>query len=309
MVEVDVMTAGYTALREGAAVIHLTGRGLIRVRGEDRVRLLHAMCTNHVEQLRPGENCYAFFLNAQGRILSDSHILCRPDHLLLDTEPESHETLYEHLDRFIIADDVTIEDARTDLYVVAVEGPRSDEIFALVKKAVQDCLVERLSTTGAPGYRIYLPSEKRPEILAAIQTAGARSASPEEQKIVRLENFHPRFGDDITSRHLVQETQMLEAVHFSKGCYLGQEIVERIRSRGQVHRLLVPIYIAAMDPPQPGTLVMAEETKAGETMSAAYSPALGKVVAFAYIRAEHARPGTALTAGNASAEVAAARPA
>ena len=303
------MTAGYKALREAAAWLDLDGRGRIRVTGEDRARLLHAMSTNHVEQLQPGQNCYAFFLNAQGRILCDTQILCLPGHLLLDTEPETHQLLYEHIDKYIIADDVTLEDARQDLCAVAVEGPRSAAVAASLQKAFQDSLIAKLSATGAPGARIYLPPERKPEIIAVLENAGAVPASPEELNIVRLENFHPRFGDDITARYLVQETQLLEAVNFSKGCYLGQEIVERIRSRGQVHRLLVPLYLTGQNPPQPGTLVMAGEAKAGETMSAAYSPALGKVVAFAYIRAEHARPGTPLTAGDTQAEVAAARPA
>ena len=99
------MTAGYRALREEAAWVDLSDRGKIRVTGEDRARLLHAMCTNHIEQLKPGQGCYAFFLNAQGRILADANILCFEDHLLLDTEPESRYGLYEHLDRYIIADD------------------------------------------------------------------------------------------------------------------------------------------------------------------------------------------------------------
>ena len=103
-------TAGYTALREDAAWLDLSGRGKIRATGEDRARLLHAMTTNQVETLQPGEGCYAFFLNAQGRILADVNLLCFEDHFLLDTEPETRTKVYEHLDRYIIADDVTLED-------------------------------------------------------------------------------------------------------------------------------------------------------------------------------------------------------
>ena len=88
----------------------LSGRGKIRATGEDRARLLHAMTTNQVESLKPGEGCYAFFLSAQGRILADVNLLCFEDHFLLDTEPETRTKVYEHLDRYIIADDVTLED-------------------------------------------------------------------------------------------------------------------------------------------------------------------------------------------------------
>ena len=102
------MTPGYCALTDGAGLLDLSARGRIRVTGEDRARLLHAMTTNHVQQLKPGEGLYAFFLNAQGRIQADVYILCFEDHLLLDLEPEARHKILEHLDRFIIADDATL---------------------------------------------------------------------------------------------------------------------------------------------------------------------------------------------------------
>ena len=114
---------GYTALRERAAWLDLSARGKIRVTGEDRARLLHAMTTNEVAKLKPGEGCYAFFLNAQGRILGDANVLCFEDHLLLDTEPETCQKLFEHLDRYIIADDVSLEDQTERVATIAVEGP------------------------------------------------------------------------------------------------------------------------------------------------------------------------------------------
>src|ERR1700689_1594100 len=110
-VETKTATNGYAALREDAAWLDLSGRGKILATGEDRARLLHAMTTNQVETLKPGEGCYAFFLSAQGRILADVNLLCFEDHFLLDTEPETRRKLFEHLDRYIIADDVTLEDA------------------------------------------------------------------------------------------------------------------------------------------------------------------------------------------------------
>ena len=103
----------------------LSARGKIKLTGEDRARLLHAMTTNHIQQLTPGTGCYAFFLNDKGRVLADANVLCRPDYFLLDVEPETREPLYQHLDRFIIADDVTLEDATDVTATIAVEGPRS----------------------------------------------------------------------------------------------------------------------------------------------------------------------------------------
>src|SRR5213594_814680 len=121
------MGPGYKALREKAAYLDLSARGKIFAGGEDRVRLLHAMTTNHIQQLQPGQGCYAFFLNAQGRILADVNVFVLPDRILLDVEPEVRERVYQHLDKFIIADDVTVEDASESLMALGIEGPRAEE--------------------------------------------------------------------------------------------------------------------------------------------------------------------------------------
>src|SRR5580700_11069530 len=125
------MTPGYEALMNSAALVDLSSRARIRVSGEDRARLLHAMTTNHVQQMKPGDGVYAFFLNAQGRILADVYILCFDDHFLLDTEPETRTIIFEHLDRFIIADDVTLDDVTDETFCLGLEGPKAEDIAAL----------------------------------------------------------------------------------------------------------------------------------------------------------------------------------
>lgn len=305
--------SGYSALREGAAWIDLNGRGRIRVLGEDRARLLHAMSTNHVQALTPGQGCYAFFLNAQGRILSDAAVLCFDDAILLDTEPESHDPLFQHIDRYIIADDVTLEDARPELSVIGIEGPASAQVLERLGMPVPEAeyahapwegaWIAKISSTGQPGYRIYVPALMHPTVINRLVSAGIPAASAVDQRTVRLEQHQPRYGEDITDRYLVHETRQLRAVHFNKGCYLGQEIVERVRSRGQVHRLLTALTISAPEILPAGTPLKAGETAAGEITSSAFSPALGKVVALAYVRSEHAKPGTVLSAGQYTAEV------
>src|SRR5438309_919549 len=127
---------GYDALRSTAAWLDLSARGKIIVTGEDRARLLHAMTTNHVQQLKPGEGCYAFFLNPQGKILGDVNIFCREEDLLLDTEPETRHPLYQHLDKFIIADDVTLDDTTDRIATLALEGPQALELAARLGAAV-----------------------------------------------------------------------------------------------------------------------------------------------------------------------------
>lgn len=268
---------GYEALRHGAAWIDLSCRGRILVTGEDRKRLLHAMTTNHVEQMQPGDTLYAFFLNAQGRILADAWIHCASDHLLLDVEPEIRRKVCEHLDRYIIADDVTLEDITEATAEIAVEGPASSG-------APRDGIVMAASGTGQPGFRMIVPAQEKQALVDRLRAAAVVEASPEEARTVRIENGVPRYGEDMDESHLVQETRQLHAVHFNKGCYLGQEIVERVRARGQVRKMLYPIRIGTQQPPPPGEKVFSGGEECGAVTSAVWSPAQGCVRALAWLR-------------------------
>jgi folate-binding protein YgfZ len=306
---------GYDALRNGAAWLDLSARGKIKMIGEDRARLLHAMTTNHIQQLTPGSGCYAFFLNDKGRILADVNVLCRPDHLLLDVEPETHEKLYQHLDHYIIADDVTLEDVTAATATIAIEGPKSDQVLRAMQAPVpeapyaseewSDRLVTRMSFTGSLGSFIFAPVEEKADLIARIEAAGAVAAGADAFHVVRLEHGKARYGEDLSERFLAQEANQPHALHFNKGCYLGQEIVERVRSRGQIHRVLMPLVLETKTPPEPGTKLQIGEASVAEITSAAYSPGMGKVVALAYVRTEHARPHTEMALGDVRAEVAA----
>ncbi len=303
----------YQELRNSAAWLDVSSRGRIRMTGEDRARLLHAMTTNHIQQLTPGSGCYAYFLSAQGRILADVNVLCRPDHLLLDVEPETREKVYQHLDRYIIADDVTLEDATASTVAIALEGPKSAETLQSAGAPVPaneygneewgSRLVARVSLAGGTGFLLVAPESERSELVAQIERAGAAAADAEALRIVRIEHGRPRYGDDLSERFLAQEANQPRALHFSKGCYLGQEIVERVRSRGQVHRVLMPLRIHSKQPPEPGTKLHVGDVNAAEITSAVYSPALDQVAALAYLRTDYARPGAGLTWGEISVEV------
>src|SRR5580704_12478394 len=183
------MRPGYQALREGAAWLDLSSRGRIVASGEDRARLLHAMTTNQVKELKPGQGCYAFFLNPQGRILADANLFILPDRILLDVEPETRESLYQHLDKFIIADDVTLEDASESLTAWGVEGPKAAEALAAMGAPIPEApyshinwdgrIVARVNATGEPGFRIF--GSKLTHI----------PADAESVRVVRLEHAKP----------------------------------------------------------------------------------------------------------------------
>jgi folate-binding protein YgfZ len=311
--EVTTKTAGYTALRENAAWLDLSGRGKIRATGDDRARLLHAMTTNQVQTLQPGEGCYAFFLSAQGRILADVNLFSFEDHFLLDTEPETRSKIYEHLDRYIIADDVALEDETGEIATLSIEGPNAaaalKELDAPVPAAPYSFVsweygsVARLDTTGKGGFFLFTPVEEKQSVISQLTKAGIPAATAEDARIVRIESGRPRYGEEITERYLVQETDQLQAVNFNKGCYLGQEIVERVRSRAQIHRVLRRLELETNEPPSAGTKLKSGDADAAEIVSAVFSPALGKTVALAYVRTPFAEPGTEIAFDGASGRV------
>ena len=306
------MTPGYEALAHGTGILDLSDRGRIRVTGEDRARLLHALTTNHVQQLKPGEGLYAFFLNAQGRILADVYVLCFEDHFLLDTEPAVRTALYQHLDHYIIADDVTLEDVTEQTFCLGVEGPKATDVAqaaALPAPNHQygnalwgELCSAAISFTGAPAARIYGPRAHREETIRKLEAAGAIAAAPEDAEPIRLQHFKPRYGTDITESSLPQETQQMHALHFQKGCYLGQEIVERIRSRGHVNKQLMGFHLEGHEVPAPDTKLFTGGKEAGEVTSAALSPE-GKVFGLAYVRVPANKPGTVVGIDGRPAEL------
>jgi len=293
------MTPGLESLQHGAGIIDLSTRGRIRVSGDDRARLLHALATNHVQQMRPGEGIYTFFLNAQGRILGDAYLLCFDDHFLIDTEPGLKQALMDHIDHYIISEDVLLEDITENTFALGLEGPRATDVAGRAGLAAPhhrfsharsgDFILAVIPATGPHGFRLYGPAREKQQAISTLEAAGAILASDADAERNRLDNFVPKCGPDINEHTLPQETQQMHAVHFQKGCYLGQEIVERIRSRGHVNRLLMGFRYDAATAPAPGTKMQLEGNPAGEVTSAAL---IGKTVCgLAYVRVPGARSG------------------
>jgi aminomethyltransferase len=321
------MTDGYRALRDSVAWLALDTRGRFLARGRDCVRFLHNVTSNDVKKLTPGAGCYAFLLTAQGRIQADLHLFRFEDHFLIDTEADLRQKAPRLILKYKVADQIELEDVTDKIASIAVEGPGSEAAIAAVMAAAAtaaaampaagapvsdvdgahvawgDATVARVSLTGQPGYRLYGPADRKAQWVAQLQAAGVVPATDEDARVVRIENGKPRYGDDIRETSLPQETQQMHAVSFAKGCYLGQEIVERIRAQGRVNRKLVRVEVQASEPLAPGTKLMAQRSEAGEVTSSVFSPRAGKVVALAYVRSQFAEPGTVLEAGQTSAVV------
>ena len=301
------MTPGYEALRRGAAWLDASDRGRIVVRGRDRARLLHNLSSNEVKKLVPGAGCYAFLLNPQGRIQADLTILCFDGHFLLDTEPDLREKVPQLIRRYIIADQVEVEDVTERSAAFAVEGPEAAATLAALGAPIPkadyahiawaDATVAFVSVTDQPGYRIYLPERRQ------VAPGDAVWATAEDARAVRIENGRPRYGEDIRDTTLVQETQQMHAVSFTKGCYLGQEIVERVRAQGHVNKKLMRLEVAGGELPAPGAKLTAAGVEAGEITSSVYSPSTGKVAALAYVRTPLAEAGKQLDLGGITAVV------
>jgi tRNA-modifying protein YgfZ len=288
------MTDGYQALHHGAAWIDFSERGRIAVRGRDRARLLHNLTSNDVKKLTPGAGCYAFLLSPQGRIQADLNLFCFADHFLIDTEPELREKVLSHIRRYIIADQVELEDVTESTGCVGLEGPGAPALLVSLGASAPetpyahtvwgDRIVAAVTATGQPGARIFVPtSGSVTEIVPLLESAGAKAATADDTRTVRIENGRPRYGEDIGDTRLPQETQQMHAINFTKGCYLGQEIVERIRAQGHVNRKLMRIELDGSEAPAPGTKTAVDGNEA-EITSAVRSPESGRVTALAYVR-------------------------
>ncbi len=287
------MSEGYDALRGGAACIDLSARGRIVARGRDRARFLHNLTSNEVKKLVPGAGCYAFLLTPQGRIQADLLLFCFADHFLIETEPELREKVPAHLRRYIVADQVELEDVTARTAEIGLEGPAAAALLAALGAPApsadfahspwEEAEVANAGLTGQPGFRVFCPLEAAPGLIARFESAGARPAAPQDVRLVRIENGKPRYGEDILETSLPQETQQMHAVSFTKGCYIGQEIVERIRARGHVNRKLRRVDLPGAEPAAPGARVQVDGKEA-EITSSVYSPREGKTIALAYVR-------------------------
>ena len=285
--------------------------GWIRVTGADRVRWLNGMVTNSIQALAPGRGCYNFALNAQGRIQGDLSAFAPaddPDALLLETRRNQMPALVSHLDHFIIMDDVELADITGQRAGLLVLGPHAASLLQRLKlNFPEDQLAAESAEWSASRVMVihaYSPLVPRfelwstPDVIASIVDVlgqNVRHLSSEGLEHLRLLEGTPRYGVDIRNtdkaHDLPQETAMIasesRALHFSKGCYLGQEIVERIRSRGNVHRTLSGFELMGTLP-RPGTNLQAEGKNVGELTSVAAIPLPGRTIqlALGYIRRE-----------------------
>jgi len=303
----------YAAICEKVGLIDLSFRTQVKFMGEDRTDFLQGMLSNDVKALRPGDGCPATLLTEQGRIVADLHVYAEESAILLDLDARIKQKTIEALDRFIIADDVEIEDLSAYQVTLAVQGPAATEGLAaagfssLPEQELQhrdatlaevQVRVIRSDQTGKGGYEFHVPSDRASVVWQALaQLDGLLPVGHTVLNMLRVEAGIPWYGLDMDEDRIVLEVGLDRAISFHKGCYLGQEVVERASARGHMNRLLSGFLLqnegqAAL--PTRGDRLLKDDKEVGWLTSVTTSPTLGRPIALGYVRREHGEPGTRL---------------
>jgi folate-binding protein YgfZ len=312
--------AEFEALRAGCGVYDLGFRAKISLTGDDRVRWLNGMVTNNIRDLAAGQGVYAFLLNAQGRILGDLYAYNRGESLVLDTDLSQLEKMLATFEHFIIMDDVVVENLSDKLTAIGVGGERSREVLSTAGfdcPALQTlqftqatwqgigCTLVRGEDARRESYEIWLPHDHAKQFWSSLIAAGAAPVGFEALEMQRIVAGVPLYGVDIRERDLPQETEQMRALNFNKGCYVGQEIVERIRSRGAVHRKFTGFLSEGSQSFSSGAKVSVSDKEVGEITSSTVVQLAGAKwnVGLGYIRREAGLPGTEASIGGMPATV------
>lgn len=313
----------FAALVRGCAVYDLGWRGRFRISGNDRVRWLNGMVTNNIRELPQGRGVYNFVLNAQGRILGDLYAYNLGDHFLADTNASQLPALLALLERFIIMDQVELADASSEFAAIGVQGPTARAVLSsagFVDEFPGTMELKPITLSGVPllwtrmaserieTYELWANPAAAPALWTTLLAAGALPVGAAALEMFRVASGIPRYGVDIRDRDLPQETGQLHALNSAKGCYIGQEIVERVRSRGAVHRTFAGFTVSGAAP-SPGAKLQGHGKDVGEITSICAVPLPGvaadapQALALGYIRREFSQPGTVVSAGDAQLTV------
>ena len=280
--------AEYRALREGAAIVDLGFRTLVRATGVDRVTFLQGMLTNDLTRLEPGRNRAALLLTIQGRVTADVRVAPGDDALWLDVDVRARDAMVAALDKLIIADDVEL--VPTEATVIGVEGPAA---AAIVERAAVDTHVLRGGDLGDDSFVIHANPGDATRAWKALVAAGGRPCGMDAVEGRRVELGIPRIGLDMDESTLALEVPVDWAISQTKGCYLGQEVVARGTARGHVNRKLVGMTLEGPLPPRGASLVR-DGKEVGRLTTVARAYGLGTSAALGFVRRECWDVGTEL---------------
>ncbi len=302
--------AEHAALCHAAGALDLSFRSRICLTGADRVRFLNGQVTNNVKDLRAGDGCYAALVTAKGKLQSDLNIACLPNELLLDFEPGLTEAISQRLEKYIIADDVQIVDAGGPYGLLSVQGPKAEAVVRRVGLALEipvkpmgftsvndatlgEIYLVNQPRIGSSGFDLFVPTPALGAVLdkliAAAREVGGRACGWQALETARIEAGIPRFGADMDETNLAPEAGIEgRAISYAKGCYIGQEVIARVRTYGQVVKALRGLRLAGdlSALPVRGDKLFHDGKEVGYITSALASPALKANIALGYVRKE-----------------------
>jgi folate-binding protein YgfZ len=330
-------SAEHAALHQSAGVLDLSFRSRLCLVGADRARFLHGQVTNDVKKLRVGSGCYAAITTAKGKMESDLNIFCLADELLLDFESGLADKVSRRLEKYIVADDVQIVDAAPHYGLLSVQGPMAElivralgwvaeipaqplasvnisdaalgEIYLATHAPFSNLRSRQRQEADLPGYDLFIPNASlaaaADQLLAAAAASGGRACGWQAYETARIEAGIPRFGADMDETNIPLECGLeARAISYTKGCYIGQEVINRIHSVGHVNRELRGLRLAddLKTLPQRGDKLLQAGKEAGHITSAAYSPWLKANIALGFVRREADHSGAELTLQRAAGE-------
>ncbi len=279
-------------------ILDRSPRSLLVLQGDDRETFLQGMVSNDVVNIPAGESRHAALLDSTGHILADLHVWAWPDALAVEADPSCLDVLLTTLNKFLIMEDVQIADYSDQYETLSVYGKGAGQIDL----PIHTCEVVPASLPIMPGVDIWLPSERN-TAWNALLALGAVPLSAEDAEALRIDAGLPKWGAELSPAILLPEAEMADAVSYTKGCYVGQEIVARLSARGHTNKALRRILLAedAPVPPVGATLHVPEDgpepgREVGTVTSAAASPSRGgQAIVLGYVRKEYFAPGTAVS--------------
>jgi aminomethyltransferase len=298
-----------------AQLFRLATRTVLEVTGEDRTRWLDGMISADVVSLGVGEGAWGLLLTRQGRVVADLHVLSRTGCLWLELESSVAKTVHDRLAAYVIADDVTL--AERDVARLALEGPGAARVLeaasgaavALSPHAACELQVAGAPVTaaaygftGQPAFQLFVARAAEASVAEALLTAGAVAADAETLECLRVEAGLPRVGAELDESVLPAEAHLDAAISETKGCYTGQEVVTRMRTRGRVAHLLVGLRLGEGPLPERGAEIVRDGARIGQLTSAVRSPAEG-AIGLGFVKQDAAAAGTEVQVGDASARI------
>jgi folate-binding protein YgfZ len=323
MIEMNDLRGEYDAIRGGVAVVDLSDAGKLRLSGKNSIQFLNGLISNDVKSLQAGEGVLAAFPTLQGKLLALCRVYNLGEYMLMELDAINREKIFKNLGRFIPAGEFFVTDVSDDLALFSLQGPRSMELLeSLTAQPIEEeqyRIVERQiagarafiashSRCGETGFDVFIQNEYAPKVLATILERGvifgAREVGFEAFETARIEAGVPREGVDAGENYIILESELESAVSYTKGCYLGQEVIARIHWRGQPAKRLRGLLIDADQPPAPGAELFAGDgKKVGEITSSARSFALDRFIALGYVHRYYLTPGTEFTLKRGEAEL------